>query len=163
MPVSQTSLVVIPRSRKHKALAPKVRKVLLAILKELGLKKVALNFLLTDDLEITQLNRHFLNHRGATDVMAFPLEPYATKRGGKAGCDLAGDVVVSLETIARQAKEYQTTFFYELAFCLCHGLLHLKGYDDLNARAAQRMWRKQTELLKVVGVVNAPAGLRRKR
>jgi probable rRNA maturation factor len=71
------------------------------------------------DKRIQQLNRQFRNIDKPTDVLSFPAdEP-----------DNLGDVAVSVETAARQAKENGLSFDDEIAQLILHGLLHLSGYD----------------------------------
>ena len=71
------------------------------------------------DKRIQQLNRQFRNIDKATDVLSFPAhEP-----------DNLGDIAVSVETAARQAKENGLSFDDEVAQLILHGLLHLSGYD----------------------------------
>jgi probable rRNA maturation factor len=71
------------------------------------------------DRSIRKLNQLFRGVDKATDVLSFPAdEP-----------DNLGDVAVSVETAARQAKENGLTFDGEIAQLILHGLLHLSGYD----------------------------------
>jgi probable rRNA maturation factor len=62
---------------------------------------------------------------------------------------LLGDVVISVETAARQAKEHGHSLAQEIAFLLIHGMLHLFGYDDTTPAARRRMWTKQARLLAI--------------
>ena len=71
------------------------------------------------DSSIRKLNQQFRGVDKATDVLSFPAdEP-----------DNLGDVAVSVETAARQAKENGLSFEDEIAQLILHGLLHLSGYD----------------------------------
>ena len=63
-----------------------------------------------------------------------------------------GDLVVSLDTTKRQSAEYGNSFDYELAFYICHGILHLMGYDDKTKADAERMDKKQKQILKKIGM-----------
>jgi probable rRNA maturation factor len=71
------------------------------------------------DERIRQLNKQFRGLDKATDVLSFPADDEAT----------LGDIAVSAETAARQAKENGLTFDNEIAQLILHGLLHLCGYD----------------------------------
>ena len=73
------------------------------------------------DKTIRQLNRQFRNTDKATDVLSFPA-------GDEDGSNL-GDIAISVDTAARQAKENGLTFDEEVAQLILHGLLHLCGYD----------------------------------
>jgi probable rRNA maturation factor len=73
------------------------------------------------DKRIRELNRQFRNVDKATDVLSFPAD----------GPDEAnlGDIAISVETAATQAKENGLSFDDEVAQLILHGLLHLSGYD----------------------------------
>lgn len=73
------------------------------------------------DKAIRQLNRQFRGLDKATDVLSFPADD-------EDGSNL-GDIAISVETAAVQAKENGLTFEDEVAQLILHGLLHLSGYD----------------------------------
>jgi probable rRNA maturation factor len=78
---------------------------------------------LTDDAAIQELNRDYRGKDRATDVLAF-----AQREGEGAGLahHLLGDVVISLDTAARQAQQ---GLYQEVLVLAAHGLCHLLGYD----------------------------------
>ena len=71
------------------------------------------------DKRIRELNRQFRGVDKATDVLSFPEDDP----------DSLGDVAISLETAARQAKDNSLSLDNEIAQLILHGLLHLSGYD----------------------------------
>ena len=73
------------------------------------------------DKRIRELNRQFRGIDKATDVLSFPAD-------GPDESNL-GDIAISAETAAAQAKENGLTFDNEIAQLILHGLLHLSGYD----------------------------------
>ncbi|HKV36536.1 MAG TPA: rRNA maturation RNase YbeY [Pyrinomonadaceae bacterium] len=73
------------------------------------------------DKAIRQLNRQFRNIDKATDVLSFPADDTDKLN--------LGDIAISVDTAARQAKENGLTFDEEVAQLILHGLLHLSGYD----------------------------------
>lgn len=73
------------------------------------------------DKTIRQLNRQFRGVDKSTDVLSFP--------AGDTDETNLGDIAISVETAARQAKENSLTFDREVAQLIVHGLLHLSGYD----------------------------------
>ncbi len=77
--------------------------------------------LLTTDAGIRKLNRRFRHKNKATDVLSFPMNDPAS--------GLAGDLAISVDTAARQAREQGHTLGVELRVLLLHGLLHLAGHD----------------------------------
>jgi probable rRNA maturation factor len=79
------------------------------------------------DRRIKELNRIFRDKNSPTDVLSFPYEPdqydYLETDG------FLGDIVISVETAARQAKENDLTLEAEIKQLILHGILHLVGYD----------------------------------
>jgi probable rRNA maturation factor len=73
------------------------------------------------DKAIRELNRQFRGVDKATDVLSFP--------AGETEELNLGDIAISVDTAARQAKENGFTFDEEVAQLILHGLLHLSGYD----------------------------------
>ena len=133
---------------ERRALARKARIVLAAI--ELAGRE--LSVLLVGDEEMRRLNRDYRGKDRTTDVLSFSL------REGEQG-DVAsalGDVVISLETAARQACERRSTIAREVDRLLVHGILHLAGYDhEVSAREERRMKRKEREMLARIAAANA--------
>ncbi|HEV7747517.1 MAG TPA: rRNA maturation RNase YbeY [Pyrinomonadaceae bacterium] len=78
------------------------------------------------DRAMRELNRLWRHKQGTTDVLSFPVEQDEFE---KAEGSSLGDVVVSVEQAARQAKENGLTLDEEIAQLILHGLLHLCGYD----------------------------------
>jgi probable rRNA maturation factor len=103
---------------------------------------------------IRTLNKTWRGIDAPTDVLSFPQEAPA-KAGinadrGKARKSppvLLGDVVISVETAARQAKSTGKSLAEEVNFLLVHGLLHLLGWDDATAVQRRRMLKRQEEIL----------------
>ncbi len=78
------------------------------------------------DRHMRQLNRQWRGKQGTTDVLSFPAGDDTFNNPDGA---LLGDVVISVEQAARQAKENGLTLDQEIAQLILHGLLHLCGYD----------------------------------
>jgi len=113
----------------------------------LGWSKGELSLTLLGDRAMARLNRQIFGRRGPTNVIAFPLETALTPGGPP---PLLGEVVISLETTARQAKESGWTAEELFDFYLIHGILHLLGYDHENPEAEAQMATKTWELLKLL-------------
>jgi len=95
------------------------------------------------DAVIARVHRQFMNVPGATDVITFD----------------HGEIVVSAETARTYALEHGHDVFDELALYVVHGLLHLNGYDDRDARSRARMHRVQDRIWKRV-LATVPASSR---
>lgn len=100
--------------------------------------------MLTDDTEIAELNNRYLNRRGATNVIAFPM---TEGEFGDINPDLLGDVVISLDTAAREAEEIETSFENRFKELLIHGILHLFGYDHETGETDAREMEDKSEVL----------------
>ncbi|OJX61362.1 MAG: rRNA maturation RNase YbeY [Candidatus Kapaibacterium thiocyanatum] len=79
-----------------------------------------IDIIILDDKSIRRMNRDFLDHDYATDVITFPLEDIP----------LTGEIYISLDTARKQADDYGVTLVNELSRLAVHGALHLMGHDD---------------------------------
>ena len=105
--------------------------------------------LLVDDEHMQELNLQYRGINAPTDVLSFsqqeqgPEEPQYEDPGGEV---LLGDIVVSVETAARQGQEKGHTLAEEIMFLTIHGLLHLLGYDHGEPGEEAKMWARQEEI-----------------
>ncbi len=106
---------------------------------------VEVSILLVDDDTIRDLNRQYRGVDEATDVLAF--SQLEGEDFGSEGEIVIGDVVISVDTAARQAKEQGHTLEEELDVLIAHGLLHLLGYDHETPEDERRMFGRQREIL----------------
>lgn len=101
--------------------------------------------LLTDDPHMKQLNRDYRDIDVPTDVLAFAMQE--GEDNNVMNTNILGDVVISLETAARQAKNESHSLEEEVAFLTVHGVLHLLGYDHQTQNEASVMFAKQESIL----------------
>lgn len=123
------------------------------MLRHLGMADVELSIALVGDEEIHELNRTYRKKDKPTDVLAFPVVEYVPARPGKGSRPapesiegLLGDVILSIETGRRQAKQHRRPLLDELTMLLAHGLLHLIGYDHRTDAEEREMTAKTGEL-----------------
>lgn len=118
-----------------------------------GCRRAEISIALVDDAEIAQLNKTYLNHEGATDVLSFDL-------GGDPDAGVIdGEIVASVETAQRVASERGgesevdsgVDAEVELLLYLVHGMLHLLGHDDATPEEAVAMHVKEDEVLTGLG------------
>jgi probable rRNA maturation factor len=107
---------------------------------------------LVDDAEIAELNQQWRQIAGPTDVLAFAAQddgpmPLPPELAGLGELEL-GDIVISLETAARQAPEHGHSLVEELQFLASHGLLHLLGWDHPDEASLAAMLARQERLLR---------------
>ena len=139
-----------------------IRKVIRAALLAEGLTAPCeIDVLLTGDAGIQALNREQRGIDQPTDVLSFPafdLRPGALPEPADAdpgsGLVPLGDMVVSLERAAAQAKEYGHSNRRELAYLTVHSVLHLLGYDHLDEGPQKAQMRaKEEEILEKLDVI----------
>ncbi len=121
-----------------------------------------LGLIFVDEATIADLNHRFLDATGPTDVLAFPIDeelptagrdPDEGGRGPGSTADtneppvVLGDVVVCPAVAQRQADVTGTPLDNELALLVVHGVLHLLEYDHAEPADAERMQRRERELL----------------
>jgi probable rRNA maturation factor len=123
---------------------------------------VEVSLLFVDEATIASLNQRFLDVEGPTDVLAFPIEDEGDRSGrspdeggtGPASIEtdtdrplLLGDVVVCPVIAAGNAVDHGVTFDDEIALLVVHGILHLLGMDHAADADAERMERREQQLL----------------
>jgi len=113
-------------------------------------RSFSLSVLWTSDAKIRQLNRDCRAKDQPTDVLSFPFWEGKTLYGG-APIPL-GDLVLSLETAARQANELHHSLEREIAFLTVHGTLHLLGFDHDTAAKRRAMFSWQDELVERLSI-----------
>ena len=145
-PAARTVAVVLHRRARGIA-AAQVRRDASRLLRRLR-TDAELCVTLVGDGEMRRLNATYRGTDRPTDVLAF-----AAREGKPAPMvdQLLGDVVISLDTAARQASARGVTLAAEVRLLLTHGILHLLGYDhERSPGEARRMFRKQRELIRTL-------------
>ena len=132
-----------------------VRRTVRAALESEGVSvPCEVDVLITDDAGIRAINREQRDVDAPTDVLSFPAltlrpgEP-PTAEDADPGTDLVplGDMVLSYERVAAQAKEYGHAKSRELAYLVTHSVLHLLGYDHLDEGADKKLMRAHEEII----------------
>lgn len=124
--------------------AANLRRRLFKLLKELNLSETVLSVTICDDETIQAINHDYRAVDAPTNVLAFSLEEGAPQPGAPR---VLGDIIISAETIRREAPPLGYTDGEMFYFYLIHGLLHLIGYDhELGPEQAARQ-EAETERL----------------
>ena len=104
-----------------------------------------LSILIVGDIEIARLNKIYLSRSGPTNVIAFPMRNGSSPQINP---NLLGDVVISLDTAAREARHAGISVETRFDQLLIHGILHLFGFDhEKTSQQANAMRAKEKELL----------------
>lgn len=113
---------------------------------------VEVSVMFCDDEAIHALNKKWRDVDAATDVLSFPLLDDAEDWHEAPEVEvLLGDIVISLERAAEQAKRYGHSQEREVLYLFTHGMLHLLGFDHLEEDERQRMRRREEELMHAAG------------
>ena len=123
----------------------RVRRSLKRLLKELGFKDSEVSLLLVDDDQIREINKDYLQRDRPTNVISFAMTEGAF---GDVHPEILGDIILSVETAARDAMACDIDFMDEVEFLLIHGLLHLVGYnhENVESREVEKMKKMEREL-----------------
>lgn len=106
---------------------------------------VYVSLLFTGNDEIQVINREYRDKDQPTDVISFAY--HETEDFDIGPYDILGDIVISLERVVEQAKEYNHSPKRELFYVLTHGILHLLGYDHIEEEERKEMRAKEEEIL----------------
>lgn len=121
------------------------------ILRLMDQQDCELSVALVGDEEIRRLNARYRSRDEPTDVLSFPVdEPLPT------GHRVIGDVVISVEKAAGQARQRRRSFDDEMETLLIHGILHSLGYDHERSAADEREMRALERRLR--GALRAAKG-----
>jgi len=132
---------LVPRSPTLAVAA--VRREAEILLRLRGVADRELSLLLTSDDRIAELNRTWRNKPGPTNVLAFPMADEA----GQGGPAMLGDVIISLDTAAREAAAEHITLHQRVTVLLIHGLVHLLGYDHERSEPEQVLMEDEEQRL----------------
>ena len=102
-----------------------------------------INYIFCDDEYLHKINVEYLDHDTLTDIISFDYT---------VGNELNGDIFVSVERVADNAKDFNVSFADELKRVLSHGILHYCGYKDKTDEDAQLMRAKEEEKMKMFHV-----------
>lgn len=125
-----------------------LKKLAAQFLADLKLRDVELSLALVRDPAIRRLNREWRGKDSPTDVLSFPAGDSPAP-----GLKPLGDIIISMDTARRAAKDFGTTLSQELARYLAHGLLHLLGHDHDVPAGARKMERLERKLLGHAGML----------
>lgn len=102
-----------------------------------------INYVFCDDEYLHKINVEYLNHDTLTDIISFD---YCE------GNFLHGDIFISIERVAENAKEFKVSLENELKRVMAHGVLHYCGYKDKSEQDELLMRQKEDEKIKMFHV-----------
>ena len=114
---------------------------------------------LTTPNKIRKLNNDFRNIDKETDVLSFPMfekceiDEIVAKKTKQIVSETIGDIVISIDRVEKQAKEYGHSFERELSYMLVHGFYHLMGYDHIEEEDKKIMRPKEEKILNRLNII----------
>jgi probable rRNA maturation factor len=135
----EINVVITNRQRDRKVDTRRVREVAAAVLAETG-QGAELGIHFVSAKRSAEVNWQFLQHEGPTDIITFD--------HGSTPERLFGEMFICVPEAVRQAAEFGTTWEAELLRYVIHGILHLRGYDDLEPAKRRVMKREENRLVR---------------
>lgn len=102
-----------------------------------------INYVFCDDNYLHKINVEYLDHDTLTDIITFD---------NSIGTMIYSDIVISVERVADNAKDFNVSFEEELKRVIIHGVLHLCGYKDKSESEALLMRQKENEKINMFHV-----------
>jgi rRNA maturation RNase YbeY len=120
----------------------KIKSWLIKVIEAERKKTGNIHYTFLSDEELLVMNQQYLNHNYFTDIITFPLS---------ASDDIiSGEIFISIDRVADNAKQNSVDFNNELFRVLVHGILHLIGYDDHSDEEKAVMREKENLYLKLI-------------
>ena len=127
-----------------------LKEVIKATLEEEHVSNAVFSVIFVTLEEIHELNKTYRGIDRPTDVISFALED--SNDFEVEGLRVLGDIYVCIDRMREQAIEYGHSEKRELSFLVCHGLLHLLGYDHMEKEDEKVMFGKQDKILERLGI-----------
>ena len=115
-----------------------------------------LSITLTSPKEIHKLNKEYRNVDKETDVLSFPMfekeeiDNIIAMQEKNIVPEPIGDIIISIEKVEEQAKEYGHSFERELSYMIVHGFYHIMGYDHIEEKDKVIMRPKEEKVLEIL-------------
>jgi pyridoxine 5-phosphate synthase len=122
------------------------------LLVQLHQEQHSVSLVLLDDQDMARYNQTYRHKEGPTNVLSFPARE-ANDIEAQFLTQELGDILISVETAAKEAEERQISIGQRVTELLVHGLLHLSGYDhERSEEEAQRMQKKERQLCQFIQI-----------
>lgn len=121
-------------------------------------EKFLVSIMLTNPENIKKLNKQYRGIDRATDVLSFPMfekdeiEQIISEKKWNYD-DILGDMVISIEQVELQSKEYGHSFERELSYMVVHSFYHLMGYDHMEEEDKKEMREKEEFVLNQMNIL----------
>jgi probable rRNA maturation factor len=158
------NLVIANRQRTKKINPRSLRQIVTGLMAELKITEAELGINLVGAKEMARVNEIFLQHEGPTDVITFDYGqvvgqasslwclPQKKKLDRQDACPtiLHGELFVCVDEAVSQARHFRTRWQSEIVRYIVHGVLHLRGHDDLQPDLRRKMKRAENRLVRLL-------------
>ena len=114
-----------------------------------GIDAAEVSIKIVSSEEMTKLNSEYRGIEKPTNVLSFPLDAQSEQ-----GRRLLGDIAICADVVASEAEDQGKSNDAHFAHMLLHGILHLRGFDHLQAHEAKKMEQIEIEILRTMGFPN---------
>ncbi len=147
-------ILIKNRQRKIDINLDHLTTILECMIEEIGYKNFDVGVLLTTNQSIRTYNKEFRKQDKPTDILSFPYHT-ELKQGEKINVQHEedknlGDIIISLEYVAKKAISLERTFEEHLITLLAHGIAHLLNYDHITDEDYAVMQKVENKLLRAV-------------
>lgn len=118
----------------------KAKKWIAEVIKRHGRSVGSISYLFSTDDFVLEANQHYLNHDTFTDIITFDYV---------AGNLISGDILISVDRVGENAKQFNVPYQQELLRVVIHGIHHLLGQGDKTDTEALEMRKKEEESLRL--------------
>lgn len=152
MDIVQIEFLDIDENEDYEKLIEKVAKKCFEV-EDLEKKNLYLSVILTTPENIRKTNEKYRKIDRETDVLSFPMfeKDEIQELTGEVP-EALGDIMISIDRVKEQAKEYGHSFERELAYMVVHGFYHLMGYDHIKEEDKKVMRSKEENVLNLLDI-----------
>ena len=116
-----------------------LKRFLTSLFKKEQRRLESINYIFTDDKDLLEINRKYLNHNYLTDIITFDLS--------EIGQPITAEIYISVERVKENAVIHKTSFKHEMHRVIFHGALHLCRYDDKTTRQINKIRKKENQYI----------------
>ena len=119
-------------------------------LKDCEFKTITFDFVYCDSKKTHEINREYRNKDYPADIITFAIFADSEEKFIFDGDINLGEVMIALDKVEEEAEKKRTTFNFELAFLISHGIMHLLGFDHQTEEEYEFVIKMQNEALESI-------------
>jgi probable rRNA maturation factor len=155
---NHSTILIANRQRTKKINARLLKQIVGKLFEELRITEAELGINFVGAKEMAKVNWNFLRHEGSTDVITFDHADGSGERSslpadgahGVTRPTLHGELFICVDEAVFQAKQFGTSWQSEIVRYVVHGVLHLRGHDDVQPDLRRKMKHAENRLVRVL-------------